>query len=167
MLRFQTFAATFLFRRCADESPILPLSTAAVVFEWAVLWQVAQHKSNLRSAAAQQRLVVGNHVPSLAFITLRHCNLFHTHKLASCTITTKCWGLPTSQCVWSVHCSDMSQRTWSNALLQKLITRSASQEIPHRLWNPKVHYREPATIPNPEPHELSPHSPTVYLQKTF
>jgi hypothetical protein len=33
------------------------------------------------------------------------------------------------------------QTAWSRVLLEKLIVRSASQEIPRRLWNPKVNYR--------------------------
>jgi len=30
---------------------------------------------------------------------------------------------------------------WSRVLLEKLTGSAASQEIPHTLWNPKVHYR--------------------------
>ena len=30
---------------------------------------------------------------------------------------------------------------WSRALLEKLTGSAASQEIPHTLWNPKVHHR--------------------------
>ena len=30
---------------------------------------------------------------------------------------------------------------WSRVLLEKLTSFAANQEIPHILWNPKVHYR--------------------------
>ena len=34
---------------------------------------------------------------------------------------------------------------------------SASQEVPHILWNPKVHSQVPATCPYPEPAQSSPY----------
>jgi hypothetical protein len=47
----------------------------------------------------------------------------------------------------------------SIVLLEKLIIRSARQEIPRLLWNPKVNCcsQEPANGPYPEPDESNPH----------
>jgi hypothetical protein len=39
-------------------------------------------------------------------------------------------------------------------------SNSASQETPHLLWN-RVH-KSPAIGPYPEPHESSPHFPTLF-----
>jgi hypothetical protein len=43
----------------------------------------------------------------------------------------------------------------------KANNHSASQEIPHFLWNPKVHSQGPATDPYREPHETSSHPPNL------
>ena len=43
--------------------------------------------------------------------------------------------------VWAMHKTSSLLTPCSRVLLEKLTGSAASQEIPHTLWNPKVHHR--------------------------
>ena len=68
---------------------------------------------------------------------------------------------------YSPYCLTYLLTPWSRVLLEKLTGFAAYQEIPHILWNPKVHYRthnRPPPVPIlSQPHPV-PTTPSHFLE---
>jgi hypothetical protein len=87
------------------------------------------------------------------------------------TITIRNFNAATvNPCAAVMHWMSDQLTPWSRVLLEKLIVRSASQEILHLLWNPKDHYRVHHSLPpafilsqiNPI-HILQPYIPKIHF----